>query len=163
MIRAIVAVDRKSGLAKHGFQPWYIPQDETYFGEQTRLYGGNILVGGTTFRNALHSRPLPDRHNYLLTHDRTPAEGVTSVHDLQPFLAEWQHDAKDLWVIGGAAVYKETLAVTAELYITHIDADFNCDQFFPAYDSEFALQTKSEVREQNGFNFYYAIYTRRGT
>jgi len=163
MIRLIAAVDRRNGLAKRGFMPWSIPEDEQYFTDQTKSLGGRVLTGGATFRLAYLNKPLVDRDNYILTRDTTPLEGVTLVHDLADFLAD-QHD-RDLWVSGGAEVFEQILALgrADELYMTKIEADFGCDQFFPAYETDFELIEQTERREQNGFLFYYATYRRRAT
>ncbi len=47
-----------------------------------------------------------------------------------------------------------------ELYITHIEAEFGCNQFFPEYEPAFQLAEKSDLHEENGFIFYYAKYVR---
>jgi dihydrofolate reductase len=160
MIRLIVAIDRKRGIAKHGYQPWYIPDDEAYFIRQSKSYGGNVLVGGTTFRDSFKSKPLSERTTYLLTRDEHPIDGVQSVHDLSTWLTSLKD--QDIWVVGGASVYTQVIdaGLADELYITHIDADFGCDQFFPEYESKFHLSSQNEPSEQNGFHFTYARYTR---
>lgn len=158
MNRLIVAMDRKRGMAKQGIFPWYIPEDEEYYDKQTRTYGGNVLMGNTTFKT-LHG-PMPDRRNYVLTHDKTPISGVELVHDLDKFLKDFQDT--DLWVIGGANVFSQVMQADRadELYITHIEADFNCNQFFPEYEQSFKLAEKSDLHEQNGFIFSYARYVK---
>lgn len=161
MIRLIVAIDRKRGLAKHGGMPWSIPEDEKYFTDQTKTFGGNVLTGGTTFRDTYRGKPLADRQNYILTHDKTPIEGATVVNDIGKFLEEFKDN--DLWVAGGAKVFEEVMKAgrADELYLTHIDADFACDQFFPEYEDGFKKAEESEVREQNGFRFTYARYVKK--
>lgn len=163
MIRFIAAIDRKRGIAKRGGMPWSIPEDEHYFTTQTKTYGGNVLTGGTTFRNTYHGHPLVKRQNYILTRKNTPIPGVILVHDLQKLLDDFK--TKDLWISGGAEVFAEIMAAgkADELYLTHIDADFGCDQFFPEYEQAFKLVEQSEPREQNGFNFTYAKYVRSET
>jgi dihydrofolate reductase len=158
MIRLIAAIDRKRGIAKGGAMPWRIPDDEKYFTTQTKTHGGNVLTGGKTFRNTYHSKPLVNRQNYILTHKNTPIADVILVHDLPKLLEEFKD--KDLWVAGGAEVFEEVIAAgkADELYLTHIDADLDCDQFFPEYKNAFRLVEQSEVREQNGFKFTYAKY-----
>ena len=160
MIRLIAAIDRKRGLAKHGSLPWYIPEDEKYFTDQTKAYGGHVLTGGTTFRNTYKAKPLVNRHNYILTHRDEPIEGAEVVHDLADFLKGFQD--KDLWVAGGADVFEQIIQAgqADELYLTHIDADFRCDRFFPVYEDAFRLVEQTKTREQNGFNFTYARYAK---
>lgn len=159
MIRLIVVLDRQRGMAKNGGQPWKIPDDETYFASQTKKYGGNVIAGSTTFRT--FKGPLVGRQNYVLTRHTEPIPGTTLVHDLDKFLTDFAD--RDLWVVGGAAVFDEVMKAgqADELYITHIDADLGCDQFFPDYESQFKLIEQSEPRAQNGFHFRYAVYRKK--
>jgi dihydrofolate reductase len=162
MIRLLAAIDRGRGLAKHGVLPWCIPEDEKYFTDQTKSLDGHVLSGGVTFRQTYGGRPLVDRHNYILTRDPTPIAGATVVNDLTKFLNEFK--AEDLWVAGGGVVFEQIMKLgRAEvLYLTHIDAYFACDTLFPEYDpADYVLTQKSQPREQNGFHFTYAVYTRK--
>lgn len=160
MNRLIVALDQRNGMAKKGFQPWYIPEDEAYFSRQTKLYGAKILVGNTTFKT--FSGPLKERVNYVLSRDTHSIEGAIAIviNDLYAFLDKMAD--QDLWIIGGASIYEQIIQAEKadELYITHIEADFGCDQFFPDYSAAFSLRERSELCEQNGFKFRYAIYDR---
>lgn len=159
MIRLIVAVDRKNGMAKHGGQPWYIPHDEKYFTEKTKSYGGKNLIGRITFQT--FKGPLEGRTNYVLTPNEEGIEGVIQVHELKTFLE--QNEGDDLWVVGGAHVFRQVinLGYADELYITHIDADFGCHQFFPDYEDAFELKQSGEWLEENGFKFRYCVYKAR--
>jgi dihydrofolate reductase len=157
MFRLIAAIDRRRGIAKGGFQPWYIPEEQQYFKKQTLSMGATVLVGSTSFKR-FKNGPLADRKNYVLTHDKAPIEGVELVHDLEKFLRDWQD--KDVWIIGGADVFAQVMELgrADELYLTHIEADFGCHQFFPPYD-DYMLVKRSDMREQNGFIFTFAKYT----
>ncbi|MEO6513327.1 MAG: dihydrofolate reductase [Candidatus Saccharimonadales bacterium] len=155
MIRHIVAIDQANGLAKNGSMPWNIPEDEHYFTDQTKLHGGIILTGMGTYRT--FKEPLKDRTNYVLTHHTEPIPGATIVHNLDTFLTEV---AGDIWIIGGAEVFKQTLNRADELYITRIEATFGCDRFYPEFNDNFTLASQSENKSQNGFNFRYEIYRR---
>lgn len=158
MIRLIAAVDRNLGIGKNGGQPWKIPDDESYFADCTKSHGGCILTGSVTFKT--FKQPLPDRTNYVLTSHEEPLQGAELVHDLATFLESFSD--KDLWVIGGANVFQEVMDLDKadELYLTHIDADFDCDRFFPEFKDKFKLLESSEVQEQNGFQFSFAKYAR---
>lgn len=154
MIRLIAAIDRNRGVAKGGVQPWKIPSDEEYFKDKTHLYGANILMGSKTFEVIGH--PLPNRRNFVLTQDKgVEIDGIETVNDLQGFQQDFK---EDLWIIGGASVFEQTLPNADEVYLTHIDADFGCDQFFPEFDSKFELAEKSDLHEEHGFIFTYCRY-----
>lgn len=158
MIRLIVAVDRKMGMAKHGGQPWYIPHDEHYFTEKTKSLGGYNLIGKTTYET--FKGPLKDRKNFVLTPSDTPIEGAELIHNLETFLRDYKD--RDIWVVGGANVFKQVIDMgyADELYITHIDADFGCHLSFPEYKNNFELKEQTDWMEENGFRFRYAIYRR---
>lgn len=153
MIRLIAAIDRKRGIAKGGVQPWKIPEDEIYFKDKTHLFGGNVLMGSTTFEVIGH--PLPNRRNFILTKDTNKIEGVEVVNNFAFFMESFP---QDLWVIGGASVFEQTLEKADELYLTHIEADFGCDQVFPEFEQKFGVAEKSDLHEENGFIFRYIRY-----
>jgi dihydrofolate reductase len=159
MFRHIVACDRQRGMAKHGYQPWHITHDEQYFLDETAKYGSNCLMGRRTFEIIGH--PLAGRNNFIASRDTYPQVGeATLVTDLDYFL---QHFKGDLWIIGGASIFEQTLHFTDELLVTYIDADFGCDQFYPDYTDGFELASESELHEENGFVYSYRVYKRRLT
>jgi len=160
MIRLIVAFDRQQGLAKQGIVPWNIPEDMAYFADKTKSGGGTILTGSTTFKTL--KGPLPERKTYVLTSDEAPIEGVELVHNLAHFLKDYQATEQHLWVIGGANVFAQIIAdgLADEIYVTRIEADFGCNQFFPNFSEDFQLVSDSDLHEQNGFIFKYQVYTR---
>jgi len=161
MFRLIAAVDRKLGIAKQGFMPWNIPEDEQYFTDQTKTHGGNVLTGKTTFQLAYLGKPLEGRQNYILTHDKAPIENANVVNNLKDFYNHFEHT--DVWVSGGANVFAQIMqdGKADELWLTQIEADFGCNQFFPDFSHDhYDLVQESDLREQNGFIFRYVIYKR---
>lgn len=160
MIRHIVALDEKRGMAKNGaMPPWHLQQDEAYFTEQTLSEGGQVLMGKKTFIEALKYRPLKNRDNYVVTRDPAPIEGVTVVNDLQQFVADWPQN-KALWIIGGSEIFAQTLDRADELYVTEIQGDFECDRFYPPYLDEFQLRHRGEPIQEHGITYTFCIYTR---
>lgn len=152
MIRHMVAIDSNRGIAKDGLQPWKLPADEKYFREQTKLYGGIVLMGRKTFE--VIGTSLPGRLNFVLTRDRElKAEGVTVIHDLDAFLNEHP----EVWIIGGAELYTQTLVRAGELYITEIQEVFGCNTFFPQFDA-FKCTTNGGERTENRLKFSFNIY-----
>lgn len=158
MIRLIAALDEKLGIAKNGRMPWNIPEDEKYFTDHTKKFGGNVLTAGRTFREAYKSQPLKERKNYVYTRSNEPIDGGEVVNDLDEFLNNFSEH--DLWVAGGGELFSQVIKkdFPIELYLTHIEGDFNCDTFFPKYEG-FELKSNSQIHEQNGYKFYYAVYS----
>ncbi len=153
MIRLIVAIDNRRGIAKNGAIPWDLPDDRRFFSEQTRGKGGVILMGKRTYDAIGH--PLPGRRNLVLSKGHIPIPGAQIVNNLSIL-----NTLSDVWVIGGADVYNQAISQAEELYLTHIEADFGCDQFFPDYSEGFIQKWHSEIKEQNGLKFWNEVLER---
>jgi dihydrofolate reductase len=135
MIRDIVAIDSNGGMAKGGKTPWHIPADIAYFHEQTKRFGGNLLVGrgsyeamkqGLTAREGVAAWPPAGRQLYVLTSHNIPEEpGVYVVRSLPKFLAEMKALGKDVWNGSIAEVEPD------EIYLTRVHAGYDCDKFYP--------------------------------
>jgi dihydrofolate reductase len=154
MLRLIAAIDRKRGIAKSGVQPWRIPRDEVHFKQQTLEHGAVVLMGKKTFD--LIGHPLPGRRNIVISQTPESMEGIEFVQDLSILNA-----LSDVWIIGGESVFAQTIGRADELYLTHIEADFGCDQFFPEFVPDFELLREVPLQEQNGFLFRHCVYSRR--
>lgn len=152
MIRAIVAIDDRRGIAAHGAIPWSIPSDSRYFREQTE--GGVVLMGAATYQE--FDRPLPNRRNLVASRELiTVREGFELIQDVDSFLAQTKDD---VWIIGGAGLYASTLKYCEELYLTHVSGDFDCDRFFPNYQQSYRLIERSLDQAENGHQYYFAVY-----
>ena len=135
MIRDIVAVDERGGMAKGGKTPWFIPEDLTYFHEQSKRFGGNLLIGRGTYeamkrglveRHGVGAWPPAGRQLYVLTsHDLPDETNVTIVHSLEKFLADMAAAGKDVWNGSIAEVEPD------QIYLTRVHADYDCDKFYP--------------------------------
>lgn len=157
MIRLIAAVDIKNGIAKNGIQPWKLPLDEKYFELNTKTYGANILMGYKTYQVIGHT--LSGRINYIVSreHQGEEIEGAILISDLSKFINDF---SKDIWVIGGAQIYSQTIDRADEVYLTKIDKDFGCDQFFPRLPRKFKLIFAEGKLKENDLTFNYNLYKR---
>lgn len=154
MIRLIAAIDTKRGIAKNGTIPWDIPDDRLFFRKMTSSKGGVVLMGSRTFETIGH--PLKNRRNIILSNQSKTVTGAEVTNNLSIL-----NTLSDVWVIGGEVVYGQTINLADELYLTHVEADFQCDQFFPAYKESFVQKWRSETKDQNGIKFWYEILERQ--
>ncbi len=170
----IVACDAKRGIAKNGSLPWRLPGDMKYFTQMTtsQLQGAppNIVIMGRRTWQSLPTkfRPLPKRRNIVLTRHAeslsVPAEVVIepSLSNAVEF-AYRETDQSRCFVIGGADVYEQAMnEPTCDLlYLTQIEAEFDCDVFLPAYDDRFILVQTSDVQEENGIAYRFKVFQRK--
>ena len=125
----IVATDRARGIGIENRLPWRLPEDLAHFKRTTT--GHPIIMGRKTFESI--GRPLPGRRNIVVS--RNPDwrhDGVDVVPSVDAAIA--LAPGTDAFVIGGAQIYAETLALASRLIVTEIDQVFDCDAFFPAID-----------------------------
>jgi dihydrofolate reductase len=156
MIRHIAAIDDRRGIATDLGIPWKLPGDTAYFHDKTA--NGLILMGRATYEE--FAAPLHDRENFVLTADPGPLRtGFRGVAGLDQLRAAFPHD--DVWVIGGAAVYAETIGEAEELLLTQVRGDFHCTKFFPPYRAEFQLEIGSDDRHEGGVTYRFETWRRR--
>src|SRR5579863_8561498 len=150
MIRLIAATDTTRGIATGSGIPWKLPGDSAYFENQTTT--GLIVMGWATYNE--FSAPLHGRANYVLTHDQSRLRpGFEPTANLADLVTS--HPGEDVWVIGGAFVYAETIAQADELFITQVLADFHCTKFFPDYRTGFNRFEASDDQEEGGVHYRF--------
>lgn len=158
MIRFIAAVDNKLGLANENGIPWQglIPGDVAYFRDKTK--GGTMLIGSGFYREL--AKPLPDRKNIVASRrEKALRPGFILFSDARKFLTESEDD---IWVAGGADLFKSTIDVADELYLTRINKDFKCTKFFPAFKNKFKLARQEKPITENGISYQYEVWRKKG-
>ncbi len=125
-IIGIVAVDQQGAIGQAGAVPWHFPADMKFFREQTT--GHACVMGRRTWLSL--KRPLRDRLNLVLSHraDFEAQPGVLTLRDKVSVLALHKYLACDLYVIGGAEIYREFLPeidrwLVTKIPLTIADAD----------------------------------------
>jgi len=146
--KAIAALAENRVIGAGGKIPWHLPEDFKFFREQTTEH--TIVMGRKTWDSL--GRPLPRRRNVVISRALTPGEntlpGAVVVNSLDEI--EKLPPAGDVWIIGGAEIYKQALPRCAELYLTHVVGKIEGDTFFPEYENQFTatetVLTKPEFR-----------------
>lgn len=150
MIRLIAAVDSKNGIANEQGIPWSLPEDRDYYREKISI--GDILMGGKVY-DELKS-PAGTGTNYVLTHRNELRQGFKKISDIKDVFQNYA----DIWVIGGAEIYKQALDFADEIYLTKIYSDFKCTKFFPSFGPEFKLISDSGRNNKGQLSYSFLIY-----
>ncbi len=154
----IVATERSRGIAIRNPLPWRLPEDLAFLKRTTT--GHTIIMGRKTFDSI--GRPLPNRRNIVVTRNPDWSHpGVETAGSLQDAVS--MAGDGEAFVIGGAQIYIESLPLASKLIVTEIDADIECDAFFPAIDPAVWAQVSREVHHSDsaGLDYAFAIYQRR--
>jgi len=167
MISLIAAIGKNNELGKKNALLWHLPADLKHFKEITSLHA--VIMGRKTFESI--GRPLPNRRNIVITRDvnykkdlPTEAGGVELVYSLNEALNLFPDQNEEIFIIGGAEIYKQTMPIADKLYITHIDAeDSEADSFFPEIDSTWneISREEHEPKEKNIFKYIFLMYAKR--
>lgn len=138
----IAAVEKNNGIGKDNAIPWKLKADMQFFKQTTS--GNTVIMGRRTFES-LGSKPLPNRHNVVISSQLTLGSHyheeagngykvfptlLNAMNYLLPFVEGRSHDEK-VYLIGGSKIYEEGMQFASEILLTRINKSFDCDTFFP--------------------------------
>jgi dihydrofolate reductase len=161
-ISIIAAVADNYAIGKSNNLPWYLPADLKHFKQLTT--GHAVVMGKRTFES-LPKGPLPNRKNIVLT--SVMSEGVNKGYfeadslDDAIFLCEHE---EQVFIMGGATVYKQCINKVDSMYITWIHKEFSADTFFPKINLEKWVEVSRqdfEPDQQNEFPYSFCEYIRK--
>ncbi len=158
-MKGIVAVDKNWGIGKNNDLLFSLPADMAYFREQTK--GKVVVMGSKTLKSFPNAKPLKNRVNIVFHRGNENYEGCIIVKDmceLNKVLKQYNTD--DVFVIGGAKIYKMLLNYCDEFLITKVDADGGAEVFFENLDKldNWKCIKEGKPIETNGYNISFTTY-----
>lgn len=160
----IAAVDKNFGIGKGGKLPWNLAGDLKHFREITK--GCAVIMGRTTWLSLPERfKPLPGRLNVVLAPSGDlvmPEEVMVAQSFEEAFSAIALRWSGEVFVIGGGTVYTQAIQRPEcdKVYLTEIDAIYDCDTYFPKLPGGFTKVDKSEPQNENGVTYHFVIYER---
>jgi dihydrofolate reductase len=156
----VAALGRDHAIGRDNALPWHLSDDLKRFKALT--LGKPVLMGRRTAESL--GRALPGRLNLVLTRTgRAPFAGMEAVPHLDDAMA-LAGDAPELCVIGGGAVFAETLPLAARMHLTWVDTRVEgADAWFPRFDPRDWRVTARESHAadaRNAFAFEFVDYER---
>ena len=161
MISLIAAVARNGAIGKNNQLLWHLPEDMRYFRETTR--GKPVIMGRRTWESLPDAfRPLPGRRNVVVSRNTTfQAPGATLVGSLNEAIQLTEDTADEVFIIGGAELYRQALPAVQRLYLTEIASDFDGDVFFPPIQAnDWTEISRSAAQSASGLEFSFVVYQR---
>lgn len=156
---AILHADKEWGIGKKNDLMFNLPMDMKFFKETTM--GKVVCMGYNTLLSFPNSKPLKNRINVVLCEEGIEIEGCICVHSVEKLLQEIKKYSKDeVFIIGGASVYKTMLPYCDKVFVTKVNAVGNAEVFFPNLDENdnFKLVYESETFIDNGFEIKFTTY-----
>ena len=155
----ISSVGKNNEMGKGNDLLWKFPADMKFFRETTS--GHPIIMGRKTFES-LPNGPLPKRRNIIITRDTAyQVKGAEVAHSLEEAI-KLVKDEGEVFVIGGAEIFRQSMDKANRLYITHFDAeDKDADVFFPEIIPivwNEVSRTEHKPDAENPIPFHISIY-----
>lgn len=153
----IVAVANNNVIGQDNTLPWHLPEDLKRFKALTM--GHHIIMGRKTYESL--GRLLPGRTTVIVTRNKAyQVEGAIVKHSLDAAVRACEDD-DEVFLIGGAELYKIGLENADKLYLTEVHADFDGDAFLPKIDfTQWKETSREQLESKNGFAFSYVTYHR---
>lgn len=133
MINLIWAMTKDNLIGKGNLMPWHIKEDLVYYKNKTA--GKTVVMGEETYyslKGYYKTRPLPYGTIYVASlNPDLKLDDAIVINDLIGFVASYKDE---LWVVGGATIYKLTLPYADRLYISFVKGNYEGDKYFPQID-----------------------------
>lgn len=153
----IAAMAQNRVIGKDNDLIWHFPDDLKHFKSLTS--GHHVIMGRKTYESMM--RPLPKRVNIVISRQEDyQAEGCLMAHSLEEAIKLVKDDDQP-FIIGGAQIYKQALAIANTIELTLIHSEYEGDTFFPEFDTskwKLARGEKKEADDKHAHPFEFLTY-----
>ncbi len=163
MLSLIVAIAADNVIGKNNKLIWHISDDLKRFKQITS--GKKMIMGRKTFESL--PGVLPNREHIILTRDKNytvDSNQVTIEYDFDSILKKYLNSEDEVFIIGGAEIYKQFLPYCNKLYLTKINHSFDGDTYFPEINyADFNIEYESESfnDEKSGLTYKFVDLIRK--
>ncbi|MBB6612078.1 dihydrofolate reductase [Pontibacter sp. Tf4] len=161
MIAIVVAVAENNVIGKDNKLIWHLPADLRFFKNLTM--GHPIVMGRKTYESI--GKPLPGRTTVIITRQHDfEAPGCIVVNSIDKAIVQAQTIDQDVYIIGGAEIYKQALSKADTIYLTRVHHTFEGDTFFPEIVEnqwEAVSEEKHEPDEKNKYSYSFVTLKRK--
>jgi dihydrofolate reductase len=134
IISLIAALTENRVIGKSNDLPWHLPDDMKYFMQTT--VGHHVIMGRKNYESIPDKfRPLANRTNIVVTRqEEYDAPGCIVVNSIPAGIdIAIDNREAEIFIIGGAEIYAQSLAFANRLYLTEIQTSLEGDAFFPMF------------------------------
>ncbi|WP_206367132.1 dihydrofolate reductase [Sphingobacterium sp. SGG-5] len=159
-ITLIVAAAENNAIGKDNQMPWHLPNDFKYFKNTTLEH--SVVMGRKTFDSI--GKPLPERRNIILTRDQNYTSPDVDVANSVDDVLTYCRDEREIFVIGGANVYKQFISLAQKVHLTRVHTVIDGDAFFPELSENEWQLTSSKHHQKDGkhaFDYSFEVWERR--
>lgn len=153
-ISIIVAMASNQAIGLNNKMPWHLSADLKKFKEITM--GSPIVMGRKTYDSI--GRPLPGRDNLIISRNPAYKKNDCLVFNSVEDAISAYHNHDEIFIIGGASLYKEMLPKAHFLYLTQINKPFKGDTFFPSINTlDWREVEREDINKDPNVDFSYSF------
>jgi dihydrofolate reductase len=156
----VAALAQNRVIGRENALPWRLKADLAHFKALT--LGHPVLMGRKTWESL--GRPLPGRRNLVVTRDPDyRADGAETFGSIEAALAA-VGAGEQAFIIGGADIYRQSLALADRLVLTEVHAEIEGDAHFPALDPAHHVEVSRQAHKadaDNEHDFDFVEYRRK--
>lgn len=159
IISAVVAIAENNAIGKNNQLLWHLPNDLKHFRKITN--GHTVIMGRKTYDSV--GKPLPNRRNIVITRQHIEIAGCEVVGSVNEALALCATE-QEVFIIGGAEIYKLALPQTNRVYLTIVHQSFDADAHFPELNIDDWAETEREdhtTDEKHAIPYSFITLNRR--
>lgn len=154
-MKCIVAVDSNWAIGYNNQLLVSIPADMRFFKAETT--NKVVVMGKNTLESLPGGKPLPNRTNIVVALEKDyRVPGATVVNSIEEALeAVKDYNTDDVYIMGGASIYKQFLQYCDVAHVTKIDYAYRADVYFPNLDEDDEWQLVGDSEEQTYYDLEY--------
>ena len=153
IVSVVVAIAENNAIGKDNQLLWHLPADLKHFKQITT--GHTIIMGRKTYDSI--GKPLPNRRNIVITRNKDlQIPGVEVTTNIEEALALCAA-TEEVFIIGGAEIYKSTMYITDRIYLTRVHQPYEADAFF--HEIDFNLWNETDVEKHLPDEKNHVAYT----
>ncbi len=153
MIAIVAAVTKKGVIGRNGKLPWDIHEEMALFKKTT--LGKTVIMGRKTFES---TGALGSRKNIVVSRRLREARGAEVCSNINKAISLAESYGKDIFIIGGAQIFRHTIADADKIYLSYIKKDYPGDAYFPRWSRKgWRIERRTDHKE-----FEQVVYRRAG-
>lgn len=160
MIKIIVACGRNGVIGFNNQMPWHLPRDLKFFKEKT--LNQTVIMGRKTYESI--GKALPQRNNIILSRQNLSVPNAEVIYSREEALIRAESFQTDIFIIGGAEIYRQFLSLADVVFKTEIQAEFVGDAHFPRLSEALWRKVSRDfypADEKNAYDLAFVEYHRR--
>ncbi len=157
MISLIALVGKNNELGKDNDLIWRLRKDTLFFKKMT--WGKTVIMGKNTYLSLPNK--LNNRHMIVISKTLGKQDEVEVYDDFLTLVDNFRESDEEVFVIGGAQIYKLFLPYAKNIYLTEVDDKLkSASVYFPKFNKEKYEKIVLDSDSEDNIQYQIVLYRR---